>query len=185
MKVIVRGHQLGMTEALKEYAEKKLSKIEKFFDNIQKVQVELDYRPTKSEDKRNVAQVTLWVAGSIIRGEIASNDMYASIDKVFEKLEKQVVKHKEKLKIRKKKEKTSIGRTLIEDLIDEGVEDLPSISKNKRIDLTDLTPDQATLQMQLIGHDFYIYRNIDTGEINLVYERQAGDFGNLEINKSK
>lgn len=181
MRVIVRGHQLDMTGALKEYAEKKLSKIEKYFDNIQKVQVELDHHHSRPEDKRNVAQVTIWVAGSVLRGEIASQDMYASIDLVFEKLEKQVKKYKEKLKVRKKKEKVAIGKTLVSELIEEERSNLPKISKHKRLELSEMTPEEATLQMKLIGHDFYIYKNIDNGSICVVYERDAGDFGNLIV----
>ncbi|OGH96039.1 MAG: ribosomal subunit interface protein [Candidatus Margulisbacteria bacterium GWF2_38_17] len=180
MKVIVRGHNLEMTEALKDYAEKKLSKIEKYFDNIQKVNVELDYRSTKEEDKRHVAQVTIWASGSLIRGEIASKDMYASIDMVFNKLEKQVIKYKEKLKTRKK-EKSSIGKTLVAEILEEERNNLPKISKSKILSLTEMTPEEATLQMKMIDHDFFVYKNIDTGAVNIAYTRKEGDFGNLIV----
>lgn len=180
MKVIVRGHNLEVTEALKDYAEKKLSKLEKFFDNIQKVQVELDYRSTRAEDKRHVAQVTIWASGSVLRGEVPSSDMYASIDMVFSRLEKQMVKYKEKLKIRKK-EKTAIGKTLVADILEEERINLPKIAKTKTLELSDMTPEEATLQLKMIGHDFYIYRNIDTGAVNVVYQRNEGDFGNLIV----
>ena len=97
MQIIIRGHGTEVSAPLKEYAEKKINKLDEFFKNIQKAEVTLDVRKIENQFRNQVAEMTVWTAGKIIRAAEGASDMYAAIDQVFAKLERQIEKHKEKL----------------------------------------------------------------------------------------
>jgi putative sigma-54 modulation protein len=178
MKVNVRGHNVEVTDALKQYATEKTEKIGKFFDNIQDTIVELTFNHTSEKTKRQVAQITSWVAGSVVRAEEASEDMYASIDLAIEKIERQLKKYKEKLHDKHRKEAAE-GKSFLSEIA-HSEEHRPLIVRTKQFSVKPMTPEEACLQMQLIDHDFFLFKNVETGLANVIYKRKDGNFGLLE-----
>jgi len=178
MQTIVRGHNVEVTEALKTHAQEKADKIEKFFDNIQEALVELNYSHTSAKDKRNIAQITIFVSGSILRAEEASEDMYASIDLAVDKMERQLIKYKDKLHDKHRKQ-AEVGKSLLTNIAEDEVH-RPQIVRTKQFSIKPMPPEEAALQMKLIGHDFFIFRNVETSKTNVIYLRKDGNFGLLE-----
>lgn len=173
MKVIVRGRNIQVTDALKEYAEKRVSKLERFLDNFGDAQVLLTV-----ENQSHRIEVTIPVNGMILRGEETTGDMYTSVDLVVEKLERQVEKHKGKL-IRRRtqgEQKTATAAKLAGDK-DDGE---PTIVRTKRFQVKPMPVDEAILQMNLLGHSFFVFPNAETERINVLYKRKDGNYGLIE-----
>ncbi|HEY3368923.1 MAG TPA: ribosome-associated translation inhibitor RaiA [Symbiobacteriaceae bacterium] len=166
MQLAVRGKNIEVTNTLREYLEKKVSKIEKFIDQPVNAQV-LMY----VERGRHIVEVTAALNGLLIRGEEATGDMYASIDLVADKLEKQVKKYKSRFDKRGK-----------ENGISEAVEAVEheKVVKTKRFPVKPLSLDEAIMQMNLLSHDFFVFANSETDKINVLYRRKDGDYGLLE-----
>ncbi|MFZ5815814.1 MAG: ribosome hibernation-promoting factor, HPF/YfiA family [Bacillota bacterium] len=176
MQVAVRGKNIEITGALREYVEKKLGKIEKFVDYPVNAQVNLYV-----ERGRHIVEVTAGLNGLLLRGEEATGDMYASIDLVADKLEKQVQKYRARL--RRRKDAVPAGDADIEAATpdDEMAGELDGrVVKTKRFPVKPLTVDEAILQMDLVSHDFFVFVNSDTNRVNVVYRRRDGDYGLLE-----
>lgn len=182
MKIQLRGDHLDITEALRDYVEKKIGRLEKYFDTppVQAVQVTLSV----VRDTHHV-EVTMPLNGIMIRAEERSEDMYASIDVVAEKLEGQIRKHKTKLNRRFREEGI---RTLFQEngtpaattvAVEDETED-GSIVRVKKFAFKPMTPEEAVLQMDLLGHDFFVFANAETEEVNVVYKRHDGNFGLIE-----
>ncbi|GAV22831.1 ribosome hibernation-promoting factor, HPF/YfiA family [Carboxydothermus pertinax] len=174
MNVQVRGKNIEVTPALKEYAEKRLTKLEKYLPKIDLVHVTL-----LVEGDLHKAEVTIPVAGYLLRGEEESPDMYSSIDLVVEKLEKQAKKYKEKLNARFKNNKnyTTDNSNVI---TGEEQDNEVKIVKSKRFAIKPMSPEEAAMQMELLGHSFFVFTNADTDEINVVYKRRDGKYGLIE-----
>lgn len=174
MKVTVRGKNIEVTPALEEYAQKKLGKLAKFFDQDTETQVFLS---VTRED--HIVEVTINVGGLILRGEESTEDMYASIDLVVEKLEKQVAKYKTRLnKSLRKRGVRMINEKLLAQEKDE--EDEARVVKTKRFAWKPMSVEEAILQMNLLGHDFFVFTNADTETVNVVYRRRDGNYGLIE-----
>lgn len=168
MDVSVRGKNIEATPALKEYATRKVGKIERYFD------VPVTGQVTMSVQKdRHIVEVTVSLNGFIVRGEEATGDMYASIDLVVDKIEKQILKYKTRLgrKLRMP-ERTGMAADIDEDE--------PRIVRVKRFAMKPMAVDEAIMQMNLIGHDFYVFVDSDTERVNVVYRRHDGDYGLIE-----
>lgn len=175
MKITVRGKNLEVTNALRNYVEEKIGKIEKYFqDAFIEAQVALAV-----ERDRHLVEVTIAVDGLLLRGEETSADMYASIDGVIEKLERQVHKYKTKInrKIREHKKEFALNFTEAYDDFDD---EEPRIVKSKRFAVKPMPVEEAIMQMDLIGHDFFVFRNADSNEVNVVYKRKNGQYGLIE-----
>ncbi|MDA8440857.1 MAG: ribosome-associated translation inhibitor RaiA [Peptococcaceae bacterium] len=168
MIINVRGKHIEVTDALREYAEKRVGKLAKYFDDIEDIQVTL-----LVEKDRHRVEVTAHVNGIILRGEEQTSDMYSSIDLVVEKLEKQIEKYKTRLA---KKVRGAAFNNLPVDLREEEIE----VIRNKRFAVKPMDLDEAIMQMNLVGHSFYVFANADTEEINVVYKRKDGNFGLIE-----
>lgn len=177
MQVAVRGKNIEITAALREYVEKKLGKIEKFSDHPVTAQVNLYV-----ERGRHIIEVTAGLNGLLLRGEEATTDMYASIDLVSDKLEKQVQKYRARL--RRRKESAPVVEAIPAIAApndDDASADLDGkIVKTKRFPVKPLTVDEAILQMEMVSHDFFVFVNSDTSKVNVVYRRHDGDYGLLE-----
>jgi putative sigma-54 modulation protein len=164
----------------KDFMEKKLSKIEKFFDKISDVQVVLDYKRGM-----NIVEITANVNGLVMRGEDYSPDMRKAFDKSLKNIERQVKRHKDYLKDRshiKSQDIISFGlpADTFGDSRDQDDVSPTDIVKRKRFPLTVMLPAEATRQMDLLGHSFFAFRNGETGEFNVVYRRNDGAYGLLE-----
>jgi putative sigma-54 modulation protein len=170
MKVQVRGRNVEVTNALKEYVEKRLGKLVKYLDLIEEAQVTL----TVEKDSHRV-EVTIPINGIILRGEETTGDMYASIDLVVEKLEKQIERYKGRLYRRLGRQNTEVkaGDNKKE-------EDGPRIVRTKRFAMKPMSVDEAVMQMNLLGHSFFVFSNADTEKVNVVYRRKDGNYGLIE-----
>ena len=164
---------------IKDYMEKKLFKIEKFFDRILDTQVALNYKRGI-----NVVEITSNVNGVVMRGEDYAPDLRKAFDKALKNIERQVKKHKSYLtdKVRMKVQEISfdIDPELIPAPVMEKDEPAREIVKRKKFAVDVMTPVEATMQMDLLGHSFFIFKNDETGAINVVYRREEGGYGLLE-----
>ncbi|EOS54105.1 MULTISPECIES: ribosome hibernation-promoting factor, HPF/YfiA family [Paenibacillus] len=181
MNFSIRGQQIEVTEALRDYVDKKLSRLDKYFD----APPTSDGTVTLSVVRGlHAVEVTIPLTGVVLRAEDRSDDMYASIDAVVDKLERQIRKHKTKInrKLRQKGVKNSLfveGTTAGSVALDEGEEEL-EVVRTKRFTLKPMDVEEAILQMNMVGHNFFVFSNIDTKEVNVVYKRNDGKYGLIE-----
>ncbi|MDQ7788832.1 MAG: ribosome-associated translation inhibitor RaiA [Clostridia bacterium] len=169
MRVNVRGKNIQVTDALRDHVEKKLGKLERFFNNFGDAQATL----TVEKDVHRV-EVTIPLNGMILRGEEETPDMYASIDMVVDKLEKQLERFKGKLIRRGTK------LNITEDLGDLPPEEPFRIVRMKRFTMKPMPAEEAVMQMNLLGHSFFVFTNAETEEVNVVYRRKDGNYGLIE-----
>ena len=172
MRLTVTGKNIVLTDALKDIIGKKLSKLDKYFVP------EVDTRVTLSVQKnRQIIEVTIPFNGMIVRGEESTDDMYSSIENVVEKIEKQILKNKTKFERRLHE-----GSLRIKDLpaYDASEEEDNKIVKTKRFAIKPMDTEEAVLQMDLLGHSFFVFKNAESNEVNVVYKRKDGDYGLIE-----
>lgn len=169
MNIIVNGRRLEITPALRSYAEEKIGRFEKYISNITEAVVTLSV-----EKYRHKAEVLLKVNGVMIQAESVTGEVYSAIDEVVEKLEKQVLKHKEKIHSHRKGEKKSPATVAA------GASEKGRIIKNKRFDMKPMSPEEAVDQMELLDKDFFVFSNDKSGDINVVYRRRDGNYGLIE-----
>lgn len=173
MRLQFRGKNIQVTDGLKDHIEKRLSKLDKYFNAETEAIVTLIV-----EKGRQRVEVTMPLNGYILRGEEESPDMYASVDLVVVKLEKQISKYKARFD---KKKKTSIKDLPTERMSGYSAdEDEPVIVKTKRFALKPMPAEEAILQMNLLGHSFFVFTNDETEEVNVVYLRNDGNYGLIE-----
>ena len=174
MKLNIFGKNIEVTPGLKEAVEDKLAKLDKYF--TQETSADVTLSVDKNEQK---VEVTIPFKGGIIRAEESSSDMYATLDLVEETLERQLVKHKSKL-VQKKRVHPDDFTTEFFDIDEEDDEDEIKIVKTKRFGIKPMDPEEACIQMDLIGHSFFVFLNADTDEVNVVYKRKDGAYGLIE-----
>lgn len=175
MKIILRGKNINITEPLKEYVEKRIGKLDKYFEQETEAQVCLS---VVKDD--NIIEVTILLNGMILRGEESTPDMYASIDQVIDKLEKQIEKYKNKIN---RNQRMKVSRDLkVEPEIykDEEEEEEPQIVRVKRFAMKPMAVEEAILQMNLLGHDFFVFFDAETEDVNVIYRRKDGNYGLIE-----
>ncbi len=171
MKVQVRGRNMEVTGALKEYVEKRLGKLEKYLDNLGDAQVTL----TVEKDSHRI-EVTIPINGMILRGEETTGDMYASTDMVVEKIEKQIERYKGRLIVKRPGKGNAEARPA-----GPGEDDnSPRVVRTKRFAIKPMAIDEAVLQMNLLGHSFFVFSNAETDQVNVVYKRKDGNYGLIE-----
>lgn len=172
MNIIVNGRHLEITPALRSYSEEKIGKFEKYISNITEAIVTLSV-----EKYRHKAEVQLKVNGVLIQAEDITGEVYSSIDGVVEKLEKQVIKHKEKHSSHRKGEKKSLEAQ------DLAVPEKGIIIKHKSFDMKPMGSEEAVQQMELLGKDFFVFVNDMSSDINVVYRRKDNNYGLIEPTK--
>ena len=176
MNIIIRGSKLEITEAMEDYAKDKLSKLERYLDASE--------NPTatvlvKVRGHLHTVEVTIPLKSLILRAEESQEDYYAAIDVVIDKLERQIRKNKTRIASNKKKEIRDFAYGYIEE-IDEDEQETEKVVKRKKIDLKPMSEEEAILQMELLGHSFYLYIDADTDKPTVVYKRKDGDYGIIE-----
>ncbi|MGI6649191.1 MAG: ribosome hibernation-promoting factor, HPF/YfiA family [Bacillota bacterium] len=176
MRITVRGKNIEVTDALRDYVAKRLSKLEKYIE-FDEVQVTL-----LVERGNHVVEATIPINGMILRGEEETGDMYSSIDLVVDKLEKQLEKYKTKLLSRRLKNQQNVVKELPADLIGQPQveEEDYRIVRTKRFAIKPMPVDEAVMQMNLLGHSFFVFTNAETEDVNVVYRRKDGDYGLIE-----
>ena len=172
MNYIISGKNIEVTEGLKSAVQDKLSKLEKYFTEDTVAQVTFSV-----EKDRQKIEVTIPMKGHIIRAEQVSDDMYVSIDLVLEVIERQVTRHKKKL-VDKAQNAAYFQNALIEEEDEE--DDEIKIVRTKKFDVKPMYPEDACIQMDLLGHSFFVFRNADTDEVNVVYKRKGNTYGLIE-----
>ncbi|BCJ87888.1 ribosome hibernation-promoting factor, HPF/YfiA family [Effusibacillus dendaii] len=179
MNIQLRGENLDVTEALRSYVEKKIGRLEKYFDTPPK-QVQVTLSVIRD---LHIVEVTMPLNGIIMRAEERSDDMYASIDLVAEKLEGQIRKHKTKLNRRFREAGI---RTLFQEngagpaVAVEEDDETGRIVRVKKFAFKPMTAEEAVLQMDLLGHSFFVFSNAESNEVNVVYRREDGNYGLIE-----
>ena len=173
MKFIIVGRNIEVTPGLRAAVEEKIGKLDKYFNPDTEVHVTLSV-----EKERQKIEVTIPVKGSIIRSEQVSNDMYVSIDLVEEVIERQIRRYRKKL-IDKKQAALSFSQAFIDEEEDEQEDDI-RIVKTKKFAIKPTIPEEACLQMEMLGHNFYVFLNSDTDQVNVVYKRKNGTYGLIE-----
>ena len=177
MRMDIRGRNIEITDSLKDYTTKRLSKIEKYIDDARVAQVALSL---EGEDHK--VEVTITLNNIILRAEVTAEDMYSAIDMVVEKLDKQIEKHKTKLY--KRHRGTGLKQLLDEEVRHEQsakeVQEKFPIVRTKRFALKPMDEEEAIMQMSLLGHSFFMFYNANTGDINVVYKRMDGNYGLIE-----
>ena len=173
MKFIIIGKNIDVTPGLKDAVESKLGKLQRYFIPDTEIHVTLSVQ--KEHQK---IEVTIPVKGNIIRSEQESDDMYVSIDLVEEVIERQLRKYKNKL-VAKNQEGNTFSKTLFE--TEESIEDGEvKIVRTKRFGIKPMYPEDACVQMELLGHNFFVFFNAENEEVNVVYKRKDGSFGLIE-----
>ncbi|MGV3489365.1 MAG: ribosome hibernation-promoting factor, HPF/YfiA family [Tuberibacillus sp.] len=184
MNFNIRGVNLKVTAPLREYAEKKISKLERYFDAKLTTDVYVNMHVHNNEQ---VIEVTIPMQGLLLRAEVGHSDMYAAIDLVTEKLERQIRKYKTKIHRKSRQFNGNLkggqiaavsGANATYVKYDE--EDEFEVVRKKRFNLKPMNVEEAILQMDMLGHDFFVFSNAETGETNVVYRRKDGKYGLIE-----
>ena len=175
MKIKIFGKNIEVTEGIKGAVEEKLGKLDKYFAEETKADVTLSVN--RNDQK---VEVTIPVKGGIIRAEEVSEDMYASIDMVEETIERQLVKYKNKLVDKKKSYRDNFTNDYIEADYEDEDEDVVKIVRTKSFGIKPMDAEEACIQMELLGHNFYVFFNSETEEVNVVYKRKGNTYGLIE-----
>lgn len=173
MRYIITGKNIDVTEGLKAAIYEKIGKLERYFKPDTEIHVTLSV-----EKDRQKIEVTIPVKGNIIRSEQTSSDMYVSIDLVEEVIERQLKKYKNKIV-----DRHQAGGAFTTEYIDneyDDEEETINIKRTKRFGIKPMDPEEACIQMELLGHNFFVFSNADTGEVNVVYKRKGNTYGLIE-----
>lgn len=171
MKYTIRGQKLEVTDAIRDYAISKIDKMEKYFENPDEVSVKVVFSIRGREQK---VEITINGINFDLRSEVSHSDMYAAIDLAVDKLEQQMRKFKSKLM---SKDRVEI---VYDDIIDDDV--LEEVVKRKKVYLKPMDEEEAIMQMELLGHTFFVFKDIKTEKVNVLYKRLDGAYGVIETN---
>lgn len=169
------GTNMEVTDALKQMTKKKFGKLDKYFEEDVKADVTFSV-----EKERQILEVTINLPGTILRAEEATDDMYATIDKVVDILERQIRKHKTKLQNRYQDGRTIRFENIAPLTREEEEKEKPKIVKTKRFDMKPMDVEEAVLQMELLRHNFFMFLNAETDDLNVLYKRKDGNYGLIE-----
>jgi putative sigma-54 modulation protein len=177
VQIIVKGKNIEVTDALRRYAEEKVGRVEKHFDHIIKAEVELIVEKNPSIADNQTVGVALFTKGPVVRAKESSKDMYASIDMVTNKLERQVEKYKGKTYSSKTQNNLE---ELVETSKKEEVDPKNRIIDVKQVTVKPMSPEEAIMQMDVLGYGFFVFTNSETEEINVVYRRKDRNYSLIE-----
>jgi len=169
MHIQLVTRNLEATPRLRGYVEKKVSKLERYLPDIDEVRVDLAVENTRSSAHRQVAQLTMWVGGTMLRAEERAPDMFAAIDAALDKMRRQISRYKKR---RQDRWQRAAEETIPEEEAPEG-----EVVRVKRFDVVPMTTEEAIEQMELLGHQFFVFLDADEGDISVVYRRKDGNYG--------
>jgi len=176
MQVIIQGRNVEVTDRLREYVESKVEKLDRYLPTITEARMELSTEQTRSAEDRQVAQLTLHIRGVLLRSEERSSDMFTSVDNVMDKIKRQIDRYKSKRRARYRSSPAEVAALVL----DEEEAEQRSIVRTKRFSVTPMDAEEAIEQMELLGHSFFVFYNVDEGQINVVYARRDGNYGLLQ-----
>ncbi len=189
MDLIITGRNLEVSDYLKQYVEKKVAKLDRYLPTIIEARIELSAENTKTAGEVQIAQVTLRVDRAILRGEERSNDMFAAIDAVVDTMYRQIARYKGKRQDRwrgRGEVVPEVAEPVAEAVIEEEEEEeepegaIQPVVRRKRFQVLPMTEAEAIEQMELLNHDFFVFHNADSGEMNVIYRRRDGGYGVLQ-----
>jgi len=175
MKLNIRGSKLEITDAIKSYLESKVQKLDKYFENPEEITANI---VAKTKGINQTIEITIPIKRAILRVEESNNDLYSSIDLAIDKLERQIRKNKTKIKQKNNRERFDM---FVDFEIEEEYEDNETIVKRKTIEMKPMSEEEAILQMDLLGHEFFIFKNSDTDNNAVLYKRKDGNYGIIEM----
>ena len=175
MKFNIRGNKIDVTPAIKSYIEEKIGRLDKYLENPEEVTASVVIKVRGNEQK---VEVTIPIQKIILRGEEAHKDLYASIDKVSDKMERQIRKNKTKLK--KQRDVNNYVDFNVDFEVDKEESEETSIVKRKVIEMKPMNEEEAILQMELLGHEFFVFNNIDSETVSILYRRKDGNYGIID-----
>jgi putative sigma-54 modulation protein len=176
MRLQVKGRNVEVSEQIRTYAEEKLGKLDRQLAAPTRVELELAVERNPSIAGNQVAEATIWTKGPVLRARESSADMKASIDQLVDKLERQVKRYREKRREGRRHAESAVAQPTPVTSSEEG----PMIVKTKQFAVKPMSPEEAVLQLELVGHDFFVFRNADSDEVNVVYRRRDGNYGLIE-----
>jgi putative sigma-54 modulation protein len=180
MEFVIKGRNFELSEDVRQRIEKKIkNNVSKFFDKVIKIEVELFIEKNPKITMDNIAEVTVFTPGEVIRTKGEGVDMFAAIDRVAGKLERQVKKYREKM-IQKGRKNNNNSKAVTVKNIEDDVKN--QIVKVKTFTIKPTTPEEAVMQMELVGHDFFVFINAETGKTAVVYKRKDKNYGLIEPN---
>ena len=177
MRLQVKVKNVEVTDSLKDYALQKLGKLEKHLNDAARLELELQVEKNPSISQNQVAEATIWTKGPVLRARESSTDMKASIDQLVEKLERQARRYRDKRRRGPNRGNHDHG---VEGVPVVPSEETPVIVKTKQFAIKPMTPEEAVLQLELIGHEFFVFQNAETNEVNVLYQRRDGNYGLIE-----
>jgi putative sigma-54 modulation protein len=188
MQLIVHGRNVEVTDWIREYVNKKVGRLERYLNQVSDARIELSHNATRAADDRFTAQLTIWANGNILRAEESTADIVVSIDAVVDKMSRQIRRFKGRRYQSRRRQSAAaavnaeaqLTTTLVEDLGGEEEEEMGNIIRRKEFLLQPMDEEEALAQMELLGHDFFIYYDVDAKGVNVVYRRRDGQFGLLQ-----
>jgi putative sigma-54 modulation protein len=179
MELIIKGKNVEVTDRLRDHVQRKIGKLDRYLPTISEAWVELTVEGTKAAQDRQVCQVTIRANGAILRAEERSVDMFTAIDTVLDRMYRKIARYKGRRADRWR----GAGMTaepLPADVEQETEEVATAIVRRKRFPMTPMVPDEAVEQMELLGHDFFVFYNAEEGRVNVLYRRKDGTYGLLQ-----
>jgi putative sigma-54 modulation protein len=180
----VKGKNVSVTDELFEHAERKLAKLARHlppWDEATRVELELSMERNPSIERRQVAELTVWTQGPVLRVRESAPDFIQAIDLAAHKLQRQMVRYRERRRSQRRPPSPEPPEPAqMEDEGEDGRPDRPRIVKTKRFEMKPMTPEDAILNLEMLQHSFYVFANADSGAVNVVYRRGDGDYGLIE-----
>ena len=178
MRLQVKGRNLEVSEQIRQYAEEKMGKLDRLVSDPTRVELELAVEKNPSIAENHVAEATVWTKGPTLRARESSSDMKASIDQLVGKLERQVKRYREKRRVAPRRHARDGGVPMEQPV--ELEESETAIVKTKQFSVSPMSAEEAVLQLELVGHDFFVFQNAETLEVNVVYRRRDSNYGLIE-----
>jgi len=188
MQLVIKGRNIEVNDRLREYVEKKIGKMSKFLPDLQEIRVELAEEKSRKASEREIVQVTMRSNGMLLRAEERNSDIYAAIDAVADKLHGQINRFKGKRRRKMERAQVAAVEALESEYISAAMEPVADeeevfegrIVRTKRFSMLPMSEDEAVDQMELLGHDFFVFYNANSDSINVLYRRSDGNFGLLQ-----
>lgn len=187
MKLNVHGRNIEVTDWIHQYVEKKVERLERYLPQAREAKAELVYSETRAAADRYTAQLTIWANGQILRAEESTEDIFASIDAIVDKMSRQIERYKGR-RFKNKRRVAAAGAAdadlaatiLPEEAEVDAEENLGRVVRTKRFLVQPMTQEEAIEQMELLGHDFFVYFSVDADAMNVIYRRKDGNYGLLQ-----
>jgi putative sigma-54 modulation protein len=178
VRLQVKGKNVDVSDSLKSYAQEKLGKLEKHLNEAARLELELAVERNPSISENQIAEATVWTKGPVMRARESSTDMRASIDLLVAKLERQARRYREKRRRSHGRNHGNLQEAEVRPVVAD--EEHPLIVKTKQFAVKPMSPEEAVLQLELIGHDFFVFQNAESNDVNVVYRRRDGNYGLIE-----